>query len=195
MWGFLKKRRAKDDLAVALKGLLLGKDEIEAALRERYADRWEGFIEDVANGAKAQDEALCLVTLFLLDVMGHEMNREQARSIVDTIYDKQFVSRPAVFDLIDQVGYFAFLAENSGDATKGTTAMFLNEVAKFFSDDTALQNRVREYFTESMLRLRQTFHDTVNAGNIHDAVHHSWLGFRNEPTAQRVGGLRSRNHG
>src|SRR5579864_2572370 len=137
MWSFLKRRRARGDLDVALKGLLLRKEEIEAALRGRYADRWDGFIEDIANGAKAQDEALCLVTLFLLDVMGHEMTEEQAQSIVDTIYDRQFVSRPAVFDLIDQVGYFAFLAENSGDATKGTTAMFLKEIAKFFSEDTA----------------------------------------------------------
>jgi hypothetical protein len=131
------------------------KQETNVALRERYNDRWEGFIEDVVRGAKAQDEALCLVTIFLLDVMGHEMNKEQSREIVDTIYDKAFVARPAVFDLIDQVGYFAFLAEKSGDATEGTTAMFFNEIAKFLGDDATIQDRVREYFMDSLSRFRK----------------------------------------
>jgi hypothetical protein len=155
MFGSLKKRsKAKHDLDTWLKVLLFGKAEIEAHLRKRYSYRWKGFIQDVVNGKKAQDEALALVTIFLLDVMGNAMSSEQARIVVDTIYDKKLVERLPVFDLIDQVGYFAFRAEKSGESTKGTTAMFFNEIAGFFSKDAALQNRVREYFVESMVRFR-----------------------------------------
>jgi hypothetical protein len=165
MLGFLKMRKARRAFDFALKGLLLGREQFELALRSRYCDRWEGFIEDVANGGKAQDEALALVTIFLLDAMGHDMSREQARRVVDTIYDKRFVERPPVFDVIDQVGYFAFLAENSGEATKGTVAMFFTELAKFFSDDVALQSRVREYFVEGTMRFRELAQDAVKAGH------------------------------
>jgi hypothetical protein len=160
MFGLSKKERAASRLNASLKAVLVGRSEIEKAIRHRYRDKWDGFVNDVVSGTLPHDEAISLVSIFIIDALGREMTKEQAREFVATINENRTTNRPPLFDLIDQIAFHSWVCENSGDATKGLTAAFLNSLAEFFAaDDEGLQERVTGYFIESMRRYREVAHD------------------------------------
>lgn len=152
MFTFIKRRRAKDALDLALAVLLLGRDDFTALLKKKYTPIWDGLIMDVVNGANVYVTALGVVEVLIIDTIKNDINEEQANRIVDAIIDDSFENRPAVFDVIAQAAYFSLVMEKDDTATKGIAAGFLNDIAKCFSEEKEGRNKVFEYLLQSTVR-------------------------------------------
>jgi hypothetical protein len=154
MLEFLRRRRASRDLDLAMRVFLLGWTDLEALLRTKYATEWRGFVDDVAKGAKPYDTAMAVIYILIVDTLGNHLDPSQARQVGEAISSKRFENRPAVFDLIAQVAYHAYLMEKDGSATAGLVNAFLNDIAKWFSEEAAHQEAIRNYLIESTIRFR-----------------------------------------
>lgn len=161
MPAFVKRLKARRDLDLALAVYLLGRTPLRKLLRQKYSEQWRGFAEDIINGAKPYDEALVLIYVLIIDTFNNDLGETHAKEVVDAICAGRFENRPAVFDIIAQAAYFALLMEEDGSATKGVAALFLTDIAKWFSDDPALQEQVREYLLQSTLRFRSKAHEAT----------------------------------
>jgi hypothetical protein len=154
MFDFIKRRRANRDLEHALAVLLLGRDDLKSLIKQKYEPHWAGMVTDIIKGASSYVTALALIEILILDSLNNDFTKERAKRVVDAICDGSFENRPSVFDIIAQVAYYSYLMEKDGSATTGSAALFLNDIAKWFSDEPTHQKKVHDYLLESVMRFR-----------------------------------------
>jgi hypothetical protein len=69
MRDFIKRRKASRELDLALAVLLLGRNDLRALLKKKYATEWNGVVTDVVNGANSYVTALALIEILILDTL------------------------------------------------------------------------------------------------------------------------------
>jgi hypothetical protein len=149
--GFFKRRRAAQRLDLALNVLLIGRADVLTSLKEKHAKDWGGFVTEVAAGTDPYASAIIIILILVIDTLNNS-TRSELKTLVDTMYEQTFDRRPPIFDLISQVGWYADLMEKQQTAKAGITVMFLNEIAKWFSEEPDHQKLINEYLTESVAR-------------------------------------------
>jgi hypothetical protein len=154
--GFFKRRRAAQSLDLALNVLLIGRPDVLTSLKEKHAKDWDGFVAGVAAGTDPYASAIIIILSHIINTLNNS-TRSELKALVDTVFDQTFYRRPPIFDLISQVGWYAHLMEEQQTAKAGIAVMFLNEIAKWFSDEPDHQKRYYEYLSGSVARFRSDY--------------------------------------
>jgi hypothetical protein len=160
MFDFVKRKRANRDLERALAVLLLGREDLKSLLKQKYERQWTGVVIDIVKGANSYVTALALIEILIIDSFNNDLTKERAEQVVDAICDGSFQDRPALFDIIAQAACYSYLMEKDGTATTGSAGLFLNDIAKWFSDEPEHQKKVHAYLLESVVRFRASVQQT-----------------------------------
>jgi hypothetical protein len=160
MFEFVKRKRARRELELALAILILGREDLKSLLKQKYERQWAGVVLDIVKGANSYVTALALIEILIIDSLNNDLTKERAEQVVDAICDGSFQNRPALFEIIAQAAYYSYLMEKDGTATTGSAGLFLNDIAKWFSDEPEHQKKVHDYLLESVVRFRASAQQT-----------------------------------
>jgi hypothetical protein len=78
---FNRRKRAAWEFEVAVHYLLHDAKELVSLMKEMYADKWPGFIDDILNGARPYEIATAVVGIFLQQSFRNWIKRSVARSL------------------------------------------------------------------------------------------------------------------
>jgi hypothetical protein len=159
MFESIKRKRASRKVELALAVLLRGREDLKSLLKQKYQTQWAGVVADIVNGANSYVTVLALIEIMIIDALNNELSKDRAKRVVDAICDGSFEDRPAMFDIIAQSAYFSLLMEKDGTATKGAASLFLNDIARWFSDAPEHQQKVLDYLLQSIERFRASAQD------------------------------------
>ena len=129
-----RKRAASRELEVALHYLLHGTEKLIPLLKQKYKDRWSGFIDDILSGARPYEEATAVIGIFLQQSF-RDQDQAKRETVIAAIVDNNLSNPPNLLRIIGQVSYFLYLAEgDDGDVQKNLWAVWLNDMSKVFAE-------------------------------------------------------------
>jgi hypothetical protein len=129
-----RKRAASREFEVALHYLLHDAERLIPLLKEKYKDKWSGFIDDILNGARPYEEATAVLGIFLQQSF-RDQDRAKRETVIAAIAENNLVNPPNLLRIIGQVSYFLYLAgRDDGDMRENLWTVWLNDMSKVFAE-------------------------------------------------------------
>jgi hypothetical protein len=128
-----RRRAASREFEVAICYLLHDAEKLIPLLKEKYKDKWAGFIDDILNGARPYEEATAVIGIFLQQSF-RNLYQAERDEIIAAIAGNNLGNPPNLLRIIGQICYFLYLAEKDNKVGEKLLAIWLNDMSKLFAE-------------------------------------------------------------
>jgi hypothetical protein len=113
-------------------------------MKEMYADKWPGFIDDILNGARPYEVGTAVVGIFLQQSF-RNLDQAQRGAIIAAVASNNLTKPPNLLRIMGQVCCHLYLAERDGKVRELWTG-WLSDLTKTLIETGELtQDQCRTY--------------------------------------------------
>jgi len=155
-----RKRAALYEFEVAFHYLLHDAQKLVPLLKETYKDKWAGFIDDIQKGTRPYEEATAVIGIFLQHFFA-DLDREKRNQIIASISQNNLVDPPNLLQIIGQVAYSVYLAEQGDKVREKCCTIWVNDMSNVFAEAGGLS---REDCSAYLWSLTKRYRDEKRRG-------------------------------